>query len=197
MAKRKAARAARPRSGQAKKRKVSGGKTAGRRRAAAKKTVSRKKTASRRKTASTRRPAAKATKRARKPARKPVVKARAAKPAAPSRPAVSAAKSAKPARASRPQSPRPAAKAASRSVPVMRKAPGLDRERRIARDDDDIIQSTPPSSLDLDRSASAVRTGRRALKDRYDQHTETSPAMTAGDVDADWESAYSVRQPDA
>ena len=40
--------------------------------------------------------------------------------------------------------------------------------------------------------ASAVRTGRRQLKDRYDEHTETSPALTAGDVDADWESAYSV-----
>ena len=30
------------------------------------------------------------------------------------------------------------------------------------------------------------------MKDRQDQHTETSPALTAGDVDADWESAYSV-----
>ena len=51
---------------------------------------------------------------------------------------------------------------------------------------------SPPSSLDLDRSASAVRTGRRTLRDRYDEHTETSPALTGGDVDADWESAYSV-----
>ena len=78
------------------------------------------------------------------------------------------------------------------SIPVLRKPPSLDRERRVVRDEDDIIQSTPPSSLDLDRSASAVRTGRRALKERYEEHTETSPALTAGDVDADWESAYSV-----
>ena len=78
------------------------------------------------------------------------------------------------------------------SVPLLRKPPGLDRERRTVRDEDEIIQSTPPSSLDLDRSASAVRTGRRALKDRFDEHTETSPALTGGDVDADWESAYSV-----
>ena len=35
-----------------------------------------------------------------------------------------------------------------------------------------------------------MRTGRRVLKERYDEHTETSPALT--DVDADWESAYSV-----
>jgi hypothetical protein len=73
----------------------------------------------------------------------------------------------------------------------MRKPPALDRERRIVLQDDDIVQATPPSSLDLDRSASAVRTGRRSLKERYDEHTETSPALTGGDVDADWEGAYS------
>ena len=74
-------------------------------------------------------------------------------------------------------------------MPV-RTAPGLNRERRIVRDDD--IVQTPPSSLDFDRSASAARSGRRELRERYDEHTETSPALTGGDVDADWESAYSV-----
>jgi hypothetical protein len=78
---------------------------------------------------------------------------------------------------------------ATRTV-TLRKPPGLDRERRTIQDDD--IVPTPPSSLDLDRSASAVRTGRRELRERLDEHTETSPALTAGDVDADWESAYSV-----
>jgi len=73
---------------------------------------------------------------------------------------------------------------------MLRKPPGLDRERRTIQDDD--IVPTPPSSLDLDRTASAARTGRRELRERLDQHTETSPALTAGDVDADWESAYSV-----
>jgi hypothetical protein len=71
-----------------------------------------------------------------------------------------------------------------------RTAPGLNRERRVVRDDD--IVQTPPSSLDFDRTASAARSGRRELKERYDEHTETSPALTGGDVDADWESAYSV-----
>jgi hypothetical protein len=52
--------------------------------------------------------------------------------------------------------------------------------------------STPPSSLDMDRTASAVRTGRREMKERQDELTQTSPALTGGDVDADWESAYSV-----
>jgi len=51
---------------------------------------------------------------------------------------------------------------------------------------------SPPSSLDMDRSASAVRSGRRGMQQKFAEHTETSPAMTAGDVDADWESAYSV-----
>jgi hypothetical protein len=71
-----------------------------------------------------------------------------------------------------------------------RTAPGLNRERRVMRDDD--IVQTPPSSLDFDRSASAARSGRRELRERFDEHTETSPALTGGDVDADWESAYSV-----
>ena len=68
--------------------------------------------------------------------------------------------------------------------------PALNRVRRTIQDED-IVQS-PPSSLDLDRRASAVRTGRREMKERYDLHTESSPALTAGDVDADWESAYST-----
>jgi hypothetical protein len=72
-----------------------------------------------------------------------------------------------------------------------RKAPALDRERRTIADEDELVP-TPPSSLDLDRSASAVRSGRRAVQQRYADHNETSPALTAGDVDADWESAYSV-----
>jgi hypothetical protein len=73
---------------------------------------------------------------------------------------------------------------------VARKVPALNRERRIARDED--IVPTPPSSLDLDRSASAARSGRRELSEKFHEHTETSPAITGGDIDADWESAYSV-----
>jgi hypothetical protein len=71
-----------------------------------------------------------------------------------------------------------------------RKAPNLNRVRRTVQEDDRI--GSVPSSLDLDRSASAARTGRRELRERFDKHTETSPQLTGGDVDADWESAYSV-----
>jgi hypothetical protein len=74
-------------------------------------------------------------------------------------------------------------------VKRVRRAPALDRERRLAFDDD----SAPlPSSLDLDRSASAARTGQHELADRLREHTETGPALTGGDLDADWESAYTV-----
>ena len=188
MAKRKAARAPRRRSKPAKR-------TGGARKAAGRRTA--KKAANRKRTAAKGRTAAKTVKKA----RKPVVRASAAKRAAArKRPEVKATKSAAPKARNRtakttrkvvvrasaaPRGKRPA-------IPVLRKPPSLDRERRIVRDEDELVQGTPPSSLDLDRSASAVRSGRRQLKDRYDEHTETSPALTAGDVDADWESAYSV-----
>jgi hypothetical protein len=72
-----------------------------------------------------------------------------------------------------------------------RKAPALDRARRTVTEED-LLPPSPPSSLDMDRSASAARSGRRELRERLDEHTETGPVLTAGDVDADWESAYSV-----
>jgi hypothetical protein len=82
-------------------------------------------------------------------------------------------------------------RAAPKTAPVpVRKAAALNRQRRIL--DEDIVRESPPSSLDMNRTASAVRSGRRELKERFAEHTETSPALTAGDVDADWESAYAV-----
>jgi len=59
-------------------------------------------------------------------------------------------------------------------------------------DKDDDIVPTPPSTLDLDRSASAVRTGRARLADAFRDHNETDPTIAGGDVDADWESAATV-----
>src|ERR1700737_808095 len=50
---------------------------------------------------------------------------------------------------------------------------------------------TPPSSLNLDRRGSAARSGRKELKESLLRHgDEMSPAITGGDVDADWEDAY-------
>ena len=38
----------------------------------------------------------------------------------------------------------------------------------------------------------AARSGRHELKESRREHNEVSPDLTAGDVDADWEDAYSV-----
>lgn len=49
-----------------------------------------------------------------------------------------------------------------------------------------------PSSLDLDQRPSAARSGRAEFEELRREHHETGPALTAGDVDADWVAAYSV-----
>jgi Family of unknown function (DUF6335) len=72
-----------------------------------------------------------------------------------------------------------------------RRSPRLDRARRTLREIEEGVP-TPPSSLDLDRGPSAARSGREHLQQSREDHTETSPVMTGGDVDADWEDAYSV-----
>ena len=86
---------------------------------------------------------------------------------------------AKPQRAAR---PRP-------SAPV-RRATSLDRARRTVQDD--AILDAPAAPLDLDRSPLAIRAGRDEQRQRIARHTETSPELTGGDVDADWESAYTT-----
>ncbi len=173
MAKRKAARSAR---GKARKgAKTSKKRTVARkpaaRRAAAKKSSARRRRAGARK-AVARKPVRKVARTRKAPARKAQGRKAPAPKAVPAK-----AASRKVAR-----SPRPI---------VARKAPALDRARRMVQGDD-IVLATPPSSLDLDRTASAARTGRRQMRERLAEHHETSPALTAGDVDADWESAASV-----
>ena len=72
------------------------------------------------------------------------------------------------------------------------KSARLNRARKQLRELDETVPS-PPSSLDLDRRGpSAARSGRQHLEDTKADHTETSPVLTGGDVDADWEDAYSV-----
>ena len=152
-----------------------------------------RKTAPQRRSAQARKAARKTSTKSKASARKTAPKPRkaaAAKRAAPKR--VAAPKrAATPKKTAAPKRTvaRKTTRKAKAEVPV-RKAPSLNRPRRSIVDED--IVASPPSSLDLDRSASAVRTGRRILKERYAEHTETSPALTGGDVDADWESAFSV-----
>jgi uncharacterized protein DUF6335 len=70
------------------------------------------------------------------------------------------------------------------------KRPNLDRQRRTVAETERF--PTPPSSLNLDRSASAARSGRAEMAEKLREHTSTGPAMTGGDLDADWESAETV-----
>ena len=114
----------------------------------------------------------------------------AAKKAAPKRAVKATRKAAKTAaRKSPPRAVSPRS-APPKALPA-RKAPALNRPRRTVMEDEDIVP-TPPSSLNLDRHASAARSGRREMKQRADQLTQTGPALTCGDVDGDFESAYSV-----
>jgi hypothetical protein len=72
-----------------------------------------------------------------------------------------------------------------------RRAPGLERARRQLREVEESVPG-PPSSLNLDRRPSAARSGRHELREARLEHNEVSPEITAGDVDADWESAYAA-----
>lgn len=145
-----------------------------------------KKTQARRAARKTARPAGRARKAAKAGGRKKAVAKTTARKTSP-RKAVRASTR----KAARPTARKTGSARKTAAAPaVVRKAPGLDRERRTIQGDD--IVPTPPSSLDLDRSASAVRTGRRQMHDRLAEHNETSPALTGGDVDADWESAATV-----
>ena len=179
MAKRKAAaRSTARRKAATTRRKAGRSRSAGKKAASVRKSASKKKASARKKVASARKTT---VKKKTASARKVVArKMKRAAPVAKKRTAPVAKKTAAPAKKTAPRVER---------VP-QRSAPSLNRERRTIRDDD--IVQTPPSTLDFDRSASAARSGRRELRDRYAEHTETSPALTGGDVDADWESAYSV-----
>ena len=127
-----------------------------------------------------RRPAAVVTKAAVKktaakkaPAKKPVTKVVA-------KTVTTAPKAAAPAR-------RPPARP---SRPQRGPAPGLNRERRTIAADDVI---SVPSSFGFEPQASAAHSGGRELHEKHVNHPgDSGPGITGGDVDADWESAYSV-----
>jgi hypothetical protein len=72
-------------------------------------------------------------------------------------------------------------------VAATAKKPNLDRPRKTVADVHGI-----PSSLAAGGGASAAASGRQELKDKLRKHTSTGPALTSGDIDADWESAESV-----
>lgn len=62
----------------------------------------------------------------------------------------------------------------------------LDRERRRLPESE---RSGPPPD---DRMIAAARTGHDELQQSLREHTETSPKLTGGDIDAKWQDAYAV-----
>ena len=79
-----------------------------------------------------------------------------------------------------------APKSARPRLTATSKKPRLDRVRRTF---DETVPG-PPSSLAMDRHASAASTGRAELQQSLQEHTGMTPALTGGDVDANWENAY-------
>jgi hypothetical protein len=85
---------------------------------------------------------------------------------------------------------RPKSKASSESkspTPPPGKIPRLDRARRTL--DDDETLRTPPSSLNMNRHGSAVRTGRAETAENIRQHHGMN-GVTGGDPDVDIDDAY-------
>ena len=79
--------------------------------------------------------------------------------------------------------------APARKIPAARPAPALDRERRTVGEAE---PASTPSSFVSNRHASAASSGADELRVRLASYTGTGPAITAGDVDANWEAAETV-----
>lgn len=82
-----------------------------------------------------------------------------------------------------------AKKAVPTTAPAARPAPGLNRERRTVRE---TPPPSAPSTLGAHRHASAANSGADELRVRLASHTGDGPAITAGDVDANWVAAETV-----
>jgi len=97
------------------------------------------------------------------------------------------------ARSARRPTRRSAARSARKSAQKKRMAPQppakAHRLSRARRTLEDIVQ-TPPSSLDMVRKGTAARSGRAGLDHSIEEHGDMTPALTGGDVDANWENAY-------
>ena len=92
----------------------------------------------------------------------------------------------------RPVAPSTRTAAPTPAAPRTRRPPNpslLDRERRRLPESErtDIL----PEAQD-ERLIAAARTGHNDLRKSLLEHTETSPRLTAGDVDAKWTDAYSA-----
>ncbi len=83
----------------------------------------------------------------------------------------------------------PSAPKGRRATPRKRATPKTARLDRVRRTLEETVP-TPPSSLDMKRLGTAVRTGRAEVAQSLRDHRGMSPAITGGDVDVDVEDAY-------
>jgi len=121
----------------------------------------------------------KASARKKAPATKATPTKAAAKKVAPKKAAAKKAALKKVVRASKPP-----AKTTTRRAPA--RANSLDSRRRELED----MVPSPPSSLNMNRRGSAVRTGREEMAEHRADHATLTPSITGGDVDANVEDAY-------
>jgi len=77
-----------------------------------------------------------------------------------------------------------ARRAAARPKPA-----ALSRERRRLRDDETLASA--PSTLGYAPRASSAESGHQMYNHRQKEHTEGGATLTSGDVDTDWNEAYS------
>ena len=173
---------------------------------------SKAKAQARKRSTARRRPASRKTAKRAKPAKRSAKTGkrkalrRKAKAVARHRPVATRAK-ARPARP-QPRTTRPARRMAKLAAKARPKAaatprphtlgrPPLDRERRVLSDDERLeLAAASSSSLQPrgpeDRLTSSAHAGHDELRTELRLHTETSPVLTAGDVDAKWQDAYAV-----
>jgi len=91
---------------------------------------------------------------------------------------------------------RPKAKAAVRPIakaavaPKARTAPGRAKMPRLERARRTLDERGVPSSLDMVRQGSSVRTGRAEIEEKLVEHRGMGESIKGGDVDVDVEDAY-------
>ena len=108
------------------------------------------------------------------------------RPTSKSRPARRKSRPARPKSRPARRTSRPARRAPAKNSVAPKAAARLNRVRRTL---EETVQ-TPPSSLDMVRRGTAVRTGRAELAQSRLEHQGMSDSITGGDVDVDLEDAY-------
>ncbi|MBM3781468.1 MAG: hypothetical protein FJW29_07300 [Acidobacteria bacterium] len=78
----------------------------------------------------------------------------------------------------------------TRPAPVARTSTAAGKTRQAATPK--TTRASLPSTLAAPAASTGTSTGRAELKQKLTQHTSTSPALTGGDVDADWGRADSA-----